>query len=112
MKNIYCYYCKTTIESNEIINYDEEKNPVHQKCISIYNIKTNNVNHPSHYGGKDNIYEAIKIIEHYKFGFCIGNAVKYILRAGKKDPEKYIEDLEKAKWYLERKINDLKQNKK
>lgn len=73
--------------------------------------KSENINHPAHYGGKDNIYEAIKIIEHYKLGFCLGNTLKYILRAGKKDPEKYIEDLEKAKWYLERKINTLKENK-
>ncbi|WP_270433490.1 DUF3310 domain-containing protein [Anaerostipes hominis (ex Lee et al. 2021)] len=36
--------------------------------------------------------------------FCLGNAVKYISRAGKKDPEKYKEDLQKAMWYLDREI--------
>lgn len=70
-----------------------------------------NVNHPSHYGGQDNIYEAIKVIEAWSLDFCLGNSVKYISRAGKKDPEKLIEDLEKAKWYLERRIQQLKNEK-
>lgn len=74
--------------------------------------ENSSVNHPLHYGGKDNPYEAIKVIEHYKLGFCLGNKLKYILRAGKKDSSKYVEDLEKAKWYLERKINNLKQEQK
>lgn len=62
------------------------------------------VNNPKHYGGKDNAYEAIKVIEAWGLGFCLGNTIKYISRAGKKDPDKEIEDLEKAKWYLERQI--------
>lgn len=61
-------------------------------------------NHPQHYGGKDNPYEVIKVIEAWSLGFNLGNTVKYISRAGKKDPAKEIEDLEKAKWYLEREI--------
>ena len=60
------------------------------------------VNNPDHYGGADNPYEAIKVIEAWGLGFHLGNAVKYIARAGKKDPQAYREDLEKAKWYLER----------
>lgn len=64
------------------------------------------VNHPDHYGGKDNQYEAIKVIEAWNLDFHLGNAVKYISRAGKK--ESMIQDLEKAKWYLERKIQILK----
>lgn len=66
------------------------------------------VNHPNHYGGKKNPYEAIKIIEAHKLDFHLGNSVKYILRAGKKSKSKEIEDLEKAQWYLQRKINNLK----
>lgn len=66
------------------------------------------VNHPQHYGGEDNPYEAIKVIEAWDLDFCLGNTVKYISRAGKKDPDKNIQDLEKAKWYLERKISQLK----
>ena len=42
------------------------------------------VDHPSHYGGADNPYEAIKVIEAWQLGFCLGNTVKYISRAGKK----------------------------
>lgn len=44
------------------------------------------VNSPAHYGGADNPYEAIKVIEAWDLGFCLGNTVKYIARAGKKDP--------------------------
>jgi hypothetical protein len=60
---------------------------------------------PSHYGGKDNPYEAIKVIEAHDLGFHLGNAIKYILRAGKKEDE--VKDLKKAKWYLERRIQQL-----
>lgn len=60
--------------------------------------------HPSHYGGKDNPYEAIKVIEAWDLGFSLGNTVKYIARAGKKDPAKELEDLRKAAWYLQHEI--------
>jgi hypothetical protein len=66
------------------------------------------VNHPKHYGGKDNPYEAIKVIDAWGLGFCLGNTVKYISRAGKKDPIRIIEDLEKAAWYLQHEIERLK----
>ena len=65
------------------------------------------VNHPSHYGGAENVYEVIKIIESLKLDFHTGNALKYIVRAGKKNPEKELEDLQKAVWYIERKIKLL-----
>lgn len=58
------------------------------------------VNHPQHYGGENNPYEAIKVIDAWDLGFNLGNTVKYIARNGKKDPEKEIEDLEKARVYL------------
>jgi hypothetical protein len=64
-----------------------------------------NVNHPSHYGGSDNKYEAIKVIEAWKSCFHIGNVLKYLSRSGKKGEE--IEDLKKAMWYLKRKIDLL-----
>jgi len=63
---------------------------------------TEHINHPTHYGGADNPYEAIKVIEAHDLGFHLGNAIKYILRAGKKGDA--IEDLKKAQWYLEREI--------
>jgi len=66
------------------------------------------VNHPKHYGGEENTYEAIKVIDAWGLNFSLGNTVKYISRAGKKDKQKEIEDLEKALWYLEHHINTLK----
>jgi hypothetical protein len=64
------------------------------------------VKHPKHYGGKDNPYEAIKVIEAWGVGFNLGNTLKYISRAGKKD--NIIQDLEKALFYLDREIQNLK----
>ena len=66
------------------------------------------VNHPNHYGGEENIYEAIKVIEAWDLGFNLGNSIKYISRAGKKNNK--LEDLEKASWYINREINKLKKN--
>lgn len=60
------------------------------------------INHPDHY--TDGKIEVIDFIEDQKLGYHLGNAVKYIARAGKKDPAKYTEDLEKAVWYLSREI--------
>ena len=62
---------------------------------------TEKIDHPDHYGGKENTYEAIKVIEAWDLGFHLGNVVKYISRAGKKT-KNTNEDLRKAKWYLER----------
>jgi hypothetical protein len=67
---------------------------------------TETVNHPAHYGGADNPYEAIKVIEAWSLGFCLGNCVKYICRAGKKNTNT-LEDLRKALWYLNREIERL-----
>jgi len=64
------------------------------------------VRHPAHYTtGK---IECIDFITDKKLNFCRGNAIKYIVRAGLKDPSKEVEDLEKAVFYLEREIEDLK----
>lgn len=60
------------------------------------------VNHPSHYQG--NGIEVIDVIEAFDLGFCLGNVVKYVLRAGKKDAR--LQELRKAMWYLEREINN------
>lgn len=62
------------------------------------------VDHPTHYGG-DVAYEVIKVIEAWQLGFHLGNAVKYIARAGKKGSTTRKEDLEKAKWYINRYIS-------
>lgn len=75
------------------------------------------IDHPSHYGGKSNPYEAIKVIEALGWGegFNRGNALKYLIRAGKKKGAqdhadgvtKEVEDLRKAAWYLDREIERL-----
>ena len=65
------------------------------------------VNHPEHYGGKENPYEAIKVIDAWDLGFSLGNTVKYISRAGKKESDKELQDLKKALWYLQHHITEL-----
>lgn len=64
---------------------------------------SDNVSHPPHYvNGWTNGAEVIDLTEH--LSFCAGNVVKYVCRAGRKDPVKHVEDLEKARWYLDREI--------
>jgi hypothetical protein len=64
------------------------------------------VNHPNHYGG-DTVYEVIKVIEAWKLGFNLGNTVKYIGRPGKGN---YLEDLKKARFYLDREISNMEED--
>lgn len=70
------------------------------------------VNHPSHYGGKGNPYEVIKVCEAWGLDndAYLFNVVKYIARAGKKGESKELEDLNKALFYLERRIKNLESN--
>lgn len=71
-----------------------------------------NVNHPEHYTSHPSGIECIQITEYHNF--CIGNAIKYLWRAGLKEDagksgdEKMIEDMEKAVWYINREINRVK----
>lgn len=68
-------------------------------------VTRDNVNHPDHYNhGK---IEVVDFIEDQHLGFHLGNAVKYISRAGRKDPARTVEDLRKAAWYLNRQIERL-----
>jgi hypothetical protein len=76
--------------------------PVHRETGR----RKESVNHPDHYGGKDNPFEAIKVIRAWGLSFSLGNVVKYIARAGKKDPAKRLEDLHKAMWYLQEEITN------
>ena len=70
-------------------------------------IQNDPVNHPAHYtSGK---IECIDYIMDKQLDFCLGNAVKYITRAGKKDPAKTIEDLEKAIFYVNYEIKMLRE---
>lgn len=77
--------------------------------------KDDAVNHPAHYA--DSKIEVIDYIEDKNLGFCLGNAIKYISRAGKKKDDgrdvidKEIEDLKKAMWYIDRRIYELNKSK-
>lgn len=67
------------------------------------------VNHPDHYGGEENIYEVVKVAEAWGLDYdaYLFNVIKYVARAGKKDPTKELQDLKKALWYLDRKIQNI-----
>jgi hypothetical protein len=64
------------------------------------------VNHPPHYTSHPSLVECIQITEH--FNFCIGNAIKYLWRAGLKGEA--LEDLRKAAWYINREISRLERH--
>lgn len=64
--------------------------------------ETDNINHPAHY--TDGKIEVIDFIEDKKLPYHLGNVIKYISRAGKKNPDTELEDLKKAQWYLNRYI--------
>lgn len=68
------------------------------------------IDHPSHYGGDNNPYETILVIEAAGWGegFVKGNALKYLMRAGKKDSEPEDKDMEKVVWYAERRIKQIR----
>jgi hypothetical protein len=92
---------------SNIIDYFSE--PHYQQTLQKHREdminKAEAVNHPEHYGGSESTYEAIKVIDAWELGFCLGNVVKYISRAGKKGSK--LEDLKKAQWYLNREIEKL-----
>ncbi|WP_126244358.1 DUF3310 domain-containing protein [Chitinophaga rhizosphaerae] len=67
------------------------------------------VNRPGHYTA--GAIEVIDFIEDQGFNYRIGNAVKYLCRAGRKDPAKHVEDLQKAIWYINREIQTLEKDK-
>lgn len=67
------------------------------------------VEHPDYYGGRDNPYEALKVIQAWGLSFLLGNVCKYIARAGKKDKTKELEDLKKARFYLDVRIKELEE---
>jgi len=89
-----------------VMEYDPEeaKESIQRlaKALTPEHIATKHdaVNHPKHYTSHPSGIECIQITEH--MGFCLGNAVKYIWRADEKHDA--IEDLRKAKWYIEREI--------
>lgn len=73
------------------------------------NLAENQAIRPSHYGGAGNTYEVFNVLEAWGIDkdFYLGNVIKYISRAGKKDSSKTKEDLEKALVYLQRRISSM-----
>lgn len=68
------------------------------------------VDHPTHYHSESGI-EVIDAIEAWGLGFSLGNAIKYIARSGRKDPDKAVQDLQKAIWYIQRDIANRESEK-
>ena len=64
---------------------------------------TDPINHPAHY--TFSAIEVIDVIEAWELGFHLGNVVKYVARAGRKGSK--LDDLKKARWYLDREISRL-----
>lgn len=67
------------------------------------------VNHPAHYTSHPSGVECIQITEHYNFN--VGNAIKYLWRAGLKGSETQRQDLLKARWYVDREVQRIEQEK-
>ena len=87
---------------------NEPENSPADKRVDLQSVSEkvcDNVNHPSHYTSGQ--IEVIDFIEDKDLGFHLGNAVKYISRAGRKNPDKTVEDLRKAVWYINRQIERL-----
>lgn len=84
------------------------KSVILQKCLSVgtdykqFEVNDESINHPKHYTSHPSGIEVIQITEH--MNFCLGNAIKYILRHEHKGG---IEDLKKAIWYINREITKL-----
>ena len=72
-------------------------------------IIVNDATRPSHYGGKDSVYEVFNVLEAWELDkdFYLGNVIKYVARAGKKSRTTEKEDLQKALVYLQRRIDSL-----
>jgi hypothetical protein len=75
----------------------------------VLNLQPDNGPRPEYYGGKDNPYEVFRVLEEWDLDkdFYLGNVIKYVARAGKKDSSKKKEDLQKALVYLQRRIDSL-----
>ena len=105
--------------ANDFIDYKDENvivfkalaDSVAAEKSSEAAVKDDPVNHPAHYTKHPSGVECIEIAKWYDF--CIGNCIKYIWRAGLKsesgmtDNAKKLEDLKKARWYLDKEIHDI-----
>ena len=106
---IYCPFSRYNLPDGLACDYrgnEYNYNIAHEyiNCSCIEKTQNNNVNSPTHYNiGK---IEVIEAIEDWKLNFNLGNAIKYIARCEHKENKK--QDLEKAKWYIERELRKCK----
>ena len=105
----HCIHTEETIDSpncNSCIHHKGNQDNFVPIGHIVYPVEHDPVNHPAHYTkGK---IEVADFIADQKLNFDRGNAVKYVCRAGSKDPSKEIQDLEKAIWYINHEIKTLK----
>lgn len=102
-KKVGEHYIIKRTSDGKVMKPSGYKTPDLEPILQSTNTKTADpVNSPAHY--TDGNIEVIDFIEDKKLGFCLGNTVKYVARAGKKDPSKTLEDLAKAQWYLIREM--------
>ena len=107
---------KESYESNDLYKYFLSTLDTKDSLLNLLTSallkeeKIDNISDYAYYGGNDNPYEVIKVCEAWGLDkdAYLFKIVKYVARAGKKDKTKEIEDLEKARYYLDRKINNLK----
>jgi len=97
-----CNLCHELIQSVAIADYPRE---LAMKAASVEK-DPNPVNHPKHYTSHPSGIECIEVTRHMNFN-C-GNVVKYLWRAGLKDSAPSVQDLEKARWYLEDEIKRVR----
>lgn len=91
------------LENNAIVIKERVDRFEHTVLGEERTLSSDNVSHPPHYAnGWSNGAEVIDLTEN--LSFCAGNVVKYVCRAGRKDPDKHVEDLKKARWYIDREI--------
>ena len=98
------YRLKVYSVGQPYVIYDKSKYRYELNDNSIEILEnSDSISHPPYYAnGWSNGAEVIDLTE--RLSFCAGNVVKYVCRAGRKDPAKHVEDLEKARWYLDREI--------
>lgn len=113
------YFCNAVKEpfvitdiEHECTEYPDKRDDISKMEIDFMKDAYQAANHPSHYGGKDNTYEARKVIKAWELNFNTGNVAKYLSRAGKKDLKgdvlkSTLEDLVKARQYLDFEIDEL-----
>lgn len=92
-------------EVDRLVELFDEKPKLTSKSPNVSSNVSSTLSRPTHYGGEDNPFEAIKIIHHYNLNFNLGNIIKYTLRCGKKDEA--IKELEKIKQYADFEIQRL-----